>query len=71
MTNFYEVTPTLDNYWCSIVLFGRNVASYEFALAVSFGIFCMGKPAFSGVENSGHLFSVEPLLLLDYITVRE
>ena len=35
MTDFYEVTPTLDNYWRSIVLFGRNVASYKFALAKS------------------------------------
>jgi hypothetical protein len=35
MTEFYEVTPTLDNYWRSIVLFGRNVASYKFALAKS------------------------------------
>jgi len=33
MAEFYEVTPTLDNYWRSIVLFGRNVASYKFALA--------------------------------------
>jgi 5-methylcytosine-specific restriction endonuclease McrA len=35
MEEFYEVTPTLDNYWRSIVLFGRNVASYKFALARS------------------------------------
>ncbi len=33
MAEFYEATPTLDNYWRSIVLFGRNVASYKFALA--------------------------------------
>jgi len=32
---FYEVEPTLDNYWRSIILFGRNVASYKFALAKS------------------------------------
>lgn len=30
---FYEVEPTLDNYWRAIILFGRNVASYKFALA--------------------------------------
>ena len=35
MAEFYEVAPTLDNYWRSIVLFGRNVASYKFALAKS------------------------------------
>lgn len=35
MAEFYETTPTLDSYWRSIVLFGRNVASYKFALAKS------------------------------------
>lgn len=33
MTIFYEVEPILENYWRSIILFGRNVASYKFALA--------------------------------------
>ncbi len=32
MTQFVEVQPTLENYWRSIILFGRNVASYKFAL---------------------------------------
>jgi hypothetical protein len=32
MTRFTETTPTLDNFWRSIILFGRNVASYKFAL---------------------------------------
>lgn len=35
MSSFTEVTPTLDNYWRSIILFGRNVASYKFALGKS------------------------------------
>lgn len=37
MTNsaFTETTPTLENYWRAIILFGRNVASYKFALAKS------------------------------------
>jgi len=35
MTKFYEVEPSLENYWRSIILFGRNVASYKFALAKS------------------------------------
>lgn len=30
---FYETEPTLENYWRSIILFGRNVASYKFALS--------------------------------------
>jgi len=33
MTKFYEIEPSLENYWRSIILFGRNVASYKFALA--------------------------------------
>ncbi|MDP8234206.1 MAG: HNH endonuclease domain-containing protein [Candidatus Saelkia tenebricola] len=33
MLYFKEKTPTIDSYWRSIVLFGRNVASYKFALA--------------------------------------
>ena len=32
---FTEVQPTLENYWRSIILFGRNVASYKFALGKS------------------------------------
>src|SRR4030095_3016186 len=35
MTEFTEVRPTLDNYWRAIILFGRNVASYKFALGKS------------------------------------
>jgi len=33
LQEFYEIEPTLENYWRSIILFGRNVASYKFALA--------------------------------------
>jgi hypothetical protein len=32
LTPFAEVRPSLDNYWRAIILFGRNVASYKFAL---------------------------------------
>ena len=35
VTHFTEVQPTLENYWRSIILFGRNVASYKFALGKS------------------------------------
>jgi len=35
MTLFTEVQPTLENYWRSIILFGRNVASYKFGLGKS------------------------------------
>lgn len=32
MTRFLEVQPTLENHWRALILFGRNVASYKFAL---------------------------------------
>ena len=35
MTVFYENDPSLQSYWRSIVLYGKNVASYKFALAKS------------------------------------
>src|SRR4051794_35516347 len=35
MNDFTQVHPTLDNYWRAIILFGRNVASYKFALGKS------------------------------------
>jgi len=35
MARFEEEYPTLENYWRAIILFGRNVASYKFALGKS------------------------------------
>jgi 5-methylcytosine-specific restriction endonuclease McrA len=35
MTAFIEIQPNLENYWRSVILFGRNVASYKFALGKS------------------------------------
>jgi len=35
ITLFQETHPSLDSYWRSVILFGRNVASYKFALAKS------------------------------------
>lgn len=35
VARFEDINPTLDNYWRAIILFGRNVASYKFALAKS------------------------------------
>lgn len=35
MTEFISVNPTLEDYWRSIILFGRNSATYKFALAKS------------------------------------
>ena len=33
MTDFIAKAPSLDSNWRAVVLFGRNVASYKFALA--------------------------------------
>jgi hypothetical protein len=32
MMPFLEVQPSVENYWRALILFGRNVASYKFAL---------------------------------------
>src|SRR5687767_12826028 len=32
---FEQTAPSLESYWRAIILFGRNVASYKFALAQS------------------------------------
>ena len=32
---FIDIEPTVENYWRAIILFGRNTASYKFALAKS------------------------------------
>lgn len=32
-SHFYQIEPTLENYWRAVILFGKNVASYKFALA--------------------------------------
>ncbi len=33
MSKFYELDPSPESYWRAIILFGRNTASYKFALA--------------------------------------
>jgi len=35
MSSFTEAHPSLESYWRAVILFGRNVASYKFALANS------------------------------------
>ena len=35
IAEFYSRSPSLEDYWRGIILFGRNVASYKFALAKS------------------------------------
>ena len=35
MSDFLGDAPSLEDYWRGIILFGKNVASYKFALAQS------------------------------------
>jgi 5-methylcytosine-specific restriction endonuclease McrA len=35
LSSFEETDPSLESYWRAIILFGRNVASYKFALGKS------------------------------------
>ena len=43
---FYNNEPTLENYWRGVILFGKNSASYKFALAKAL------------LEKSGRLISL-------------
>ena len=55
---FQEAEPSLESYWRSVILFGRNVASYKFALAKSLlhsaGVGLAPGAAF-GAGGEGHL----------------
>lgn len=57
MTAFHDVTPTLDTRWRAIVLFGRNVASYKFALAHSLLHLKPGSPELCRLEDLAVPFS--------------
>lgn len=61
MSKFYEIEPTLENYWRSIILFGRNVASYKFALA---------KTLYDLKDNGGTVIKLDDLAVpyIKYIT---
>ena len=58
MPHFIEEDPSLEDYWRAIILFGRNVASYKFALGQSLiGLAAQGRefvtleePAARGVQ---------------------
>lgn len=54
MSRFYEIEPSAENYWRAIILFGRNSASYKFALAKSlFDFQAQGKTTISLDELAG------------------
>jgi hypothetical protein len=57
MSKFYEIEPTLENYWRSVILFGRNSASYKFALAKSLYDLKDSKESFIKLDNLAIPFS--------------
>ena len=54
---FYQTDPSLDNYWRSIVLFGRNVASYKFALSKSLLDLSNSQSDFISLDDLSPLFA--------------
>ena len=56
-SRFYDINPTLENYWRGVILFGRNVASYKFALAKSLLELADKKSDFIPLEELAEPFS--------------
>jgi 5-methylcytosine-specific restriction endonuclease McrA len=54
---FIEAQPTREDYWRSVILFGRNVASYKFALAKSLLELASSEPNFIKLEELAVPFS--------------
>ena len=56
-SRFYDVEPTLENYWRGVILFGRNVASHKFALAKALLELADSKADFIPLEKLAEPFS--------------
>ncbi|WP_051512680.1 hypothetical protein [Skermanella stibiiresistens] len=54
MNGFFNVEPTTENRWRAIILFGRNTASFKFAL---------GEALLSAGTASGDLIRLDGLAL--------
>jgi hypothetical protein len=54
---FVRVHPTREDFWRSIILFGRNVASYKFALAKSLLELATDEPNFIRLDELAVPFS--------------
>jgi 5-methylcytosine-specific restriction endonuclease McrA len=54
---FSETQPTREDYWRSVILFGRNVASYKFALAKSLLELATNEPNFIRLNELAVPFS--------------
>jgi len=56
-SRFYDIDPSLENCWRGVILFGRNVASYKFALAKSLLELADKKSDFIALEELAEPFS--------------
>jgi len=68
MTRFHQITPSLDCNWRSLILFGRNVASYKFALGKTLLECSTGEATQLSLEQLAPTFArnvCEHLLLCD------
>jgi hypothetical protein len=54
---FVDANPTREDYWRSVILFGRNVASYKFALAKSLLELATDEPNFIRLDQLAVPFS--------------
>src|SRR4051794_19449511 len=57
MSSFIEIIPAPESYWRAVILFGRNVASYKFALANSLIEFAGQGKDFVPLEELARPFS--------------
>lgn len=59
MTRFQDIAPSTDSYWRAIILFGRNSASYKFALAKSLLEVCGKQKTFLTLEELAEPFALQ------------
>lgn len=68
MTDFIGIDPAVEDYWRSIILFGKNVACYKFALAQSLLELAPKRKSIITLDELAEPFSryvIEHLLLCD------
>ncbi|MEM5014620.1 HNH endonuclease domain-containing protein [Niallia taxi] len=68
MSLFTEEYPSLESYWRSVILFGRNVATYKFALAKSLIDLDLQAGSFVSLEELSEPFSRN---IMDHIKIND
>ncbi|SET31883.1 HNH endonuclease domain-containing protein [Thorsellia anophelis] len=63
---FYELTPTLQNYWRAIILFGKNTACYKFALAKALFKYANSNNDIININELAKVYSYEICKHLSY-----